>query len=617
MYDPKFSQKQMYDQYGSSRKTTTTNANKQFAETMKSSGGGRNMSGIGAKPPSFGGGQDNNPNRDESENKSTVAKVYENVVEKFKSFGAKEPEALIVDGKRVYQGPAFRGYDPTTRIGQFGGEYGKKNYFLGVEKFGIQTYPRTDVSPTLPPSTINAFGVNRDNPRLNMFGVNRGFTRGPEGLQAAPTMTQPVVPATARSAAMTAGINRILKEVVAPSSKEYKIKKGDTLSSIAVREGVTVDDLVKINGIEDKNKIYAGDTIIIPKPEEVEQAKEFVLRVSTRGDEMERFEGEVELTDPQRQFYQSTIPMDQRGFEPELGADAQSVTGYDDVPQMVRGLMSKTNIVKEDFDTSDVESSRVSYESVKKVQKRLNDLGYTTLMGDLKVDGQLGGGTARQLRKFQAEAGLPTTAASGQPVDEATLKALKDNRFNNKEGKDLKSKVTTLQDGMFNIVKPIIAQIESGGEVARGRDPYLVAGGSGGAYDGKYQLGEDAKNTIKNKRVEDADGNMVDVFTAAEKVKLKHPSNRADFRADSELQEKAFRQLTESNHAELTKNSAKYRAMDQANQLAVLGYAHNQGAEAALEWLSTQVVGTDAFGTRGDKYSKAITDEFMKDDNLG
>ena len=617
MYDPKFSQKQMYDQYGSSRKTTTTNANKQFAETMKSSGGGRNMSGIGAKPPSFGGGQDNNPNRDESENKSTVAKVYENVVEKFKSFGAKEPEALIVDGKRVYQGPAFRGYDPTTRIGQFGGEYGKKNYFLGVEKFGIQTYPRTDVSPTLPPSTINAFGVNRDNPRLNMFGVNRGFTRGPEGLQAAPTMTQPVVPATARSAAMAAGINRILKEVVAPSSKEYKIKKGDTLSSIAVREGVTVDDLVKINGIEDKNKIYAGDTIIIPKPEEVEQAKEFVLRVSTRGDEMERFEGEVELTDPQRQFYQSTIPMDQRGFEPELGADAQSVTGYDDVPQMVRGLMSKTNIVKEDFDTSDVESSRVSYESVKKVQKRLNDLGYTTLMGDLKVDGQLGGGTARQLRKFQAEAGLPTTAASGQPVDEATLKALKDNRFNNKEGKDLKSKVTTLQDGMFNIVKPIIAQIESGGEVARGRDPYLVAGGSGGAYDGKYQLGEDAKNTIKNKRVEDADGNMVDVFTAAEKVKLKHPSNRADFRADSELQEKAFRQLTESNHAELTKNSAKYRAMDQANQLAVLGYAHNQGAEAALEWLSTQVVGTDAFGTRGDKYSKAITDEFMKDDNLG
>ena len=163
MYDPKFSQKQMYDQYGSSRKTTNTNANKQFAETMKSSGGGRNMSGIGAKPFSF---QDNNPNRDESENKSTIAKVYEKTVDLLKSFGADEPKDVIVDGKRVYQGPAFRGYDPTARIGQFGGEYGKKNYFLGMEKLGIPTYPRTDVSPTLPPSTINAFGVNTDNPRL-------------------------------------------------------------------------------------------------------------------------------------------------------------------------------------------------------------------------------------------------------------------------------------------------------------------------------------------------------------------------------------------------------------------------------------------------------------------
>ena len=606
MYDPKFSQKQMYDQYGSSRKTTTTNANKQFAETMKSSGGGKNMSGIGAKPPSF---QDNNPNRDEAENKSTVAKVYENVVEKFKSFGAKEPEALIVDGKRVYQGPAFRGYDPTTRIGEFGGEYGKKNYFLGVEKFGIQTYPRTDVSPTLPPSTINAFGVNRDNPRLNMFGVNRGFTGGPEGLQAAPTMTQPAVPATASSAAMTAGINRILKEVVAPSSKEYKIKKGDTLSSIAVREGVTVDDLVKINSIEDKNKIYAGDTIIIPKPEEVEQAKEFVLRVSTRGDEMKRFEGEVDLTDPQRQFYQSTIPMDQRGFEPELGADAQSVTGYDDVPQMVRGLMSKSNIVKEDFDTSDVTSDRVSYKSVEKVQKRLNDLGYTTLIGDLAVDGVLGKGTARQLRKFQATAGLPPTAAAGQPVDEATQKALKNNTFNNKEGKDLTSTVTPLQDGLFEIIKAPIAKIESGGEA----EPYAAIGGENDAYDGKYQLGKDAKDTIKNMR--DEDGKLI--FTTAERNKLKHPSNRADYRGDSVLQEKAFRQLTEFNHSELTKNSAKYRAMDQANQLAVLGYAHNQGAEAALEWLTTAVVGTDAFGTGGDEYSEAITEIFTKDDMLG
>tara|TARA_R100000951_G_scaffold11115_3_gene9243 strand:+ start:1660 stop:3174 length:1515 start_codon:yes stop_codon:yes gene_type:complete len=118
--------------------------------------------------------------------------------------------------------------------------------------------------------------------------------RDAPGLMAPPSMDQPAAPVTARSAAMTAGINKVLKDVIAPKSKEYKIKGGDTLSAISRREGVSVDDLVKINGIEDKDKIFAGDSIIIPKPEEVEQAKEFVLRVSTRGDE-----------DPDAQFYSS------------------------------------------------------------------------------------------------------------------------------------------------------------------------------------------------------------------------------------------------------------------------------------------------------------------------
>ena len=52
--------------------------------------------------------------------------------------------------------------------------------------------------------------------------------------------------------------------------------------------------------------------------------------------------------------------------------------------------------------------------------------------------------------------------------------------------------------------------------------------------------------------------------------------------------------------------------MDDKNKLAVLGYAHNQGAEAALEWLTTEVSGTDAFGTKGDKYSEAIIEELKK-----
>ena len=46
---------------------------------------------------------------------------------------------------------------------------------------------------------------------------------------------------------------------------EYKIKKGDTLSEIAKKYGTTVKKLQSINGIKNANKIYAGDTIKIPK----------------------------------------------------------------------------------------------------------------------------------------------------------------------------------------------------------------------------------------------------------------------------------------------------------------------------------------------------------------
>lgn len=593
MYDPKFTQKQMYDQYGKSRTTKKSDTAPSRPSTFDQFKRRETNRGLGSKPRTFGGGQDNNPNRDEAESRSVVAKVYERAVTRFRNFGASEPDDVIVDGKRVYQGPAFRGFQPTIPTENFGGRFGKQQYLFDSPELGIKT-TRSPVPPTLPPGTVNRLGVNRDNPRLNMFGVNRRFTRTPASPEL-PTITpQPQIP----------------EAISVPIEEDYIIEVGDTLSEIAEKRGTTVDVLLEMNDIADKDKIYAGDKLKVPTKKLTDT--QAALRRGL-GSKKDMSGTQFASLDPEYDFYQSMVPMDQRIFEPELGAEAQSVTGYDDVPQMVRGLMSKSNIVKEDFDTSDVESDRVSYESVKKVQKRLNDLGYTTLIGDLTVDGKLGRGTARQLRKFQATVGLPTTAAAGQPIDEATEKALKDNRFNNKEGKDPTATVTPLQDGLFEIIKAPIAKIESGGEA----EPYAAIGGDGDAYDGKYQLGKKAKDTIKNRRVEDADGNMVDVFTAAEKVKLNHPSNRADFRNDKALQEKAFRQLTEANHRELTKNSAKYRAMDQANQLAVLGYAHNQGAEAALEWLTTAVVGTDAFGTRGDKYSKAITEIFTKDDMLG
>ena len=44
----------------------------------------------------------------------------------------------------------------------------------------------------------------------------------------------------------------------------YKIVRGDTLSHLARVYHTTVDELVRINHIKDKNKIYAGDYLLIP-----------------------------------------------------------------------------------------------------------------------------------------------------------------------------------------------------------------------------------------------------------------------------------------------------------------------------------------------------------------
>ena len=413
-------------------------------------------------------------------------------------------------------------------------------------------------------------------------------------------------------------INNILKDIIAPNSKEYEIQKGDTLSDISLREGVSVDDLAQVNEIENPNLILEGGTLIIPPVQEMEKAKEYVLRVTTRGDEITDTQAalrkglgskkdmsgiQVASADPDFKFYQSQVPMDQRIFEPELGADAQSVTGYDDVPQKVTELPNQTGIMSRDYNT------------VKAAQQRLNDLGYTTLVGSLAVDGILGKGTARQLRKFQKTAGISVTGK----LDAATKKALKNNKFNNKEGKDPKATSTPLSEGLYQQIKEPVAEIESGGEA----EPYATIGGDADLYDGKYQFGWRAKTDLRNNpAMTDAEIAKLQQMNPKEFEKLSDEdkvvvaqqvaTSRAAFRADPNLQEKAFRLYINQNHDTLTKNSAKYRAMDDKNKLAVLGYSHNQGAEAALEWLTTKVVGTDAFGTKGDKYSKAIIEELKK-----
>ena len=49
----------------------------------------------------------------------------------------------------------------------------------------------------------------------------------------------------------------------APETQTYTVKKGDTLSKIALKYHTTVDALAKKNGIKDKNRIYTGQVLKI------------------------------------------------------------------------------------------------------------------------------------------------------------------------------------------------------------------------------------------------------------------------------------------------------------------------------------------------------------------
>ena len=44
----------------------------------------------------------------------------------------------------------------------------------------------------------------------------------------------------------------------------YTVRRGDTLSSIALRQKRSVDALAQANGITDPNRIFAGQVLTIP-----------------------------------------------------------------------------------------------------------------------------------------------------------------------------------------------------------------------------------------------------------------------------------------------------------------------------------------------------------------
>jgi hypothetical protein len=125
-----------------------------------------------------------------------------------------------------------------------------------------------------------------------------------------------------------------------------------------------------------------------------------------------------------------------------------------------------------------------------------------------------------------------------------------------------------------------LASIESGGK-------YGIMGGSSNRFAGAYQMGG------------------AEISETARRLGEPVPS-RQQFLSDSAMQERFINSYTAQHHEYLMKNSSVYRNLSPQKKLEVLGYAHNQGAGGASQWLRTGVAGRDAFQTSGTAYPRAI-----------
>lgn len=240
------------------------------------------------------------------------------------------------------------------------------------------------------------------------------------------------------------------------------------------------------------------------------------------------------------------------------------------------GLMSPSPMAKYKIAIAkDQKKELTNTSEIKIAQTLLTNMGYTPY----GIDGKIGNGTRRAVRKLQAQHGLEITGVLS-PVVLSLLKSNVVQDFPDKP--DNKAVPITFDAKDLSTYSNVISQIESKGK-------YNIMGGAGKTYVGKYQLGKQA---------------LTDLNYGYTDAKIKA------LLADPDKQEELFKEYTEKNHKELTRISSEYRNMSKEEQLGILGYAHNQGAVGAAEFLFTGVVGSDAFDTEGTEFTKAVIEAF-------
>lgn len=144
-----------------------------------------------------------------------------------------------------------------------------------------------------------------------------------------------------------------------------------------------------------------------------------------------------------------------------------------------------------------------------------------------------------------------------------------------------------INEQMWKTYKDTIASIETSGYSLA--DSYKAIGGSGDAYDGRYQMGRLAR------------------MDAAQALGIPTPS-REELRNNAQLQEDMFLAYTYKNYTYMSGASSQFDSANSVQKLQYLGYAHNQGHAFATDWLKTGVISSvDGFGTKGTKFTDKLS----------
>ncbi len=164
----------------------------------------------------------------------------------------------------------------------------------------------------------------------DLLGLKEKVARGDApGLMASPSMSKPITPD------MSDAINRTLASIKdSDPDVPYVIQAGDTLSEIAVQTGTTVEDLVRENKIEDKERIYTGDELKIPSTKSTKTKEDIVSSLIQGYERKKDMSGTqvassdeilTDATDPDAQYYESF----RQGITPEVKQELPFITSSD------------------------------------------------------------------------------------------------------------------------------------------------------------------------------------------------------------------------------------------------------------------------------------------------